>query len=189
MLHLPKLQLLYLKRGTLYSGQKEAVGKPGQSISQLRTLRSPLPHSSCDGPVMGTFINTLAPSTSAPRIGAKACRLYNAQGHLPSLVTKGGTSPCPSDTWNVLIFPPLGSLWFFMGHVTVLFSDLCSVVPGLLLHLQKPRGFYLRGQWAAENPAGNSTQSPHSSADPGVHCRGEPSSFSLSGWISLPMLL
>lgn len=164
---------MYLKRGTLYSGQKESEGKPGHSISQLRALLVRWPSDES--------FNILAPSTSVPWKSAEACCLY-AQGHLPSLVTKGGTSPC-------LQTPGMCSFSHHWAHVTVLLSDLRSVVPGLLLHLQKPRGFYLRGQWAAENTARNSTQSPHPSADPGVHCRGKPSSCSLSGWISLPTLL
>jgi hypothetical protein len=104
-------------------------------------------------------------------------------------LTNANTSPCPSNTWAVFIFPPQGSLWFLIGQMTILFSGLCSVVPGLLLHLQKPRGFYLRGQWSAENPARNSTQSPRSSTYPCVYCCGKPSSFDLSGCISLPMVL
>lgn len=76
---------MYLERGTLYSGQKESEGKPGHSISQLRALLMQWPSDES--------FNILAPSTSAPWKSAEACRLY-AQGHLPSLVTKSGTSPC-----------------------------------------------------------------------------------------------
>ena len=73
------------------------------------------------------------------------------------------------------------ALYSFQWSISSCFNGWCFVVPGLLLHLQKPGGFQHRGQWAAENPARDSTQPPRQSPDQGVHCCGEPSSFTLRG--------
>lgn len=45
------------------------------------------------------------------------------------------------------------ALYGFQWSISSCFNGWCFVVPGLLLHLQKPGGFQHRGQRAAENPA------------------------------------
>lgn len=51
-------------------------------------------------------INILTPSTSVPWISAEVSSLYRLPKH--TALTKDNTSPCPSDTWAVFIFLPLG---------------------------------------------------------------------------------
>lgn len=112
----------------------------------------------------------------------KKYRLQAGHMHCPRTPrAKARAAPGPVGSQAMVASQSYALYGFQWSISSSCFNAWCFVVPGLLLHLQKPGGFQHRGQWAVENPARDSTEPPRQSPDQGVHCCGEPSSFTLRG--------